>query len=320
MKHNLSFKSIKLTAILLTASLTLTSSSCITAAAKTTDHHQVQCQESCQSSFGEFSSDSYFGHSFTYFQTGYYQDGYVIDLGYNIQSKNTHYYSSHANIDLSKPEHITVYFSKKASSYANDTKFLSALKSLFLSLNKKRKTQVLRPLILGVYNTKGMNLADAARRLYKKQNLSFFSAIFPQLDESTRNSYCKKFIQDSNLGYLSSCIKLFSKDTLIDNLDLCIKNQDIASLTTLLSRIDKLPQRKVKKLANQCYKKNNMMFFSTFTTYMTKSTQNYFIKKAKKDHRPEFISAIKSNNGWSGSWNDNWDDYWDDYWDNDWNW
>ena len=70
----------------------------------------------CFAAFGAYAGP---GRTFTYTQGGYYQNEYIIELGWNISARPDLPYSTKADVVLADDSRITVYFSEEAKEYKN---------------------------------------------------------------------------------------------------------------------------------------------------------------------------------------------------------
>ena len=160
------------------------------------------------------SDDSGSGNSVTlynYTQSARYQAPYIIEIGYNLTSEAQSKYSS-TLITLSDQSTMPVFFSAKSEKYISDEAAMSAITALIerMTPNAAKSTRPLEvPFIVSMEYVGETNMDSLAKKYYDEEMLTYFGAIFLELDTETQQDYLDRMFEDGNISFFACCIGMF---------------------------------------------------------------------------------------------------------------
>ncbi|MCM1123214.1 MAG: M56 family metallopeptidase [Eubacterium sp.] len=144
-----------------------------------------------------------------YIQTAYYQFPYIIELGYNLPVASQNEYQS-TSITLSDQSTMPVFFSTKSSQYMTDEAALSAITALIDRLAPKAANSSIlsleAPYIASMEYVDRNNMDSAAEKYYDEENLSYFDAVFSELDSQTQQEYLDRMFADEKIAFFACCL------------------------------------------------------------------------------------------------------------------
>lgn len=148
------------------------------------------------------------GRTFAYRQTASYQSPYIIEYGYNLPSSDRDFYNS---ITLTPAENLSIqiYFSEEAEKFMSDDKAISAITSLvrLKLLPRFSSSQALEALlIVSMEDVGDTDINSLAEKYYKEEMLTYFHAVFAELDAETQQNYLDLAYEDEKLSFFASCI------------------------------------------------------------------------------------------------------------------
>lgn len=146
--------------------------------------------------------------SFSYRQTASYQRPYIIEYGYNLPSPDRDFYDS-MTITLADGLDIQIYFSEEARKFMSDEKAVSAIISLISQklLPGSSSSQPLKALlIVSMEDVGDADINSLAEKYYQEEMLSYFFAVFTELDIEVKQKYLESAYDDDKISFFASCI------------------------------------------------------------------------------------------------------------------
>ena len=144
-----------------------------------------------------------------YIQTAYYQFPYMIELGYNLPITSQNEYQS-TSITLSDQSTMPIFFSAKSGQYMTDEVALSAITTLIDRLAPKAISSsglsLEAPYIAGMEYLDPNDMDSAAEKYYDEENLSYFDAVFSELDYQTQQEYLERMFADEKIAFFACCL------------------------------------------------------------------------------------------------------------------
>lgn len=270
MKYQKKPKSITAAAVILTA-LILVCSNTLGAYAKPAD---------------DAASDQPSSYTYTYMQRGFYQDSYIIEMGWNLNERQTSPYPSRSEISLKDGAKMTLYFADTAQEYANNADVLSAITGLVNSLKTKTTYPALEtPLIVSITPVSSTKLPDMAQEYFSENDVMRFSALFKALNPSLQAQYLQKIYDADKIALFSSVIEHMDREVLLQYAEQCSQDNNISFFSVIL---DKLPSEDLQRYAEKYYEENNISFFSVLTGKMSEEQKQNWLARALKDNKNTF--------------------------------
>lgn len=146
--------------------------------------------------------------SFSYRQTASYQRPYIIEYGYNLPSPDRDFYDS-MTITLADGLDIQIYFSEESRKFMSDEKAVSAITSLISQklLPSSSSSQPLKALlIVSMEDVGDADINSLAEKYYREEMLSYFFAVFTELDIEVKQKYLELAYDDDKISFFASCI------------------------------------------------------------------------------------------------------------------
>lgn len=229
--------------------------------------------------------------SITYIQRSYYQNSYIIEIGWNLSEKSSQPYSGQAEITLADKSNITVYFEETAKEYSNDGNALSAIGDLISSLkSKSAQPEIERPIVWNVIPVSPKEIPALAQQYFEQENLSYFSSLFPALDKAARQKYCEEIYNDDKLAFFSSITENLDKDLLLFYAEQSELDNKITFFSIIL---DYLPSEDLMRYAEKYYEENNIAHFSVLVDYMDRDERQAWYSRALADRKNTFCAVIE---------------------------
>lgn len=241
----------------------------------------------CFAVFGAYAgSDS----SFTYTQGGYYQNGYVIELGWNISARPDLPYSATAEVTLADNSRMTVYFSEDAKAYENQPDAVAAIGELLQSLSTTKTRPALeKPFIISITPVPVSEVPTQAQAYYDSGDLIRFSAIYPSLDSAAQKAYCQKIYEEGKVAFFSTIVEDLDDSQILYYADRSEKDGKINFFSILL---DYLKPEEISRYAKKYYETDQLTSFTLLLPYMTPEEQQDWLAKALSDQKNTFYMVI----------------------------
>lgn len=202
--------------------------------------------------------------AYSYSQAGYHQKDYIFELGWNLSPEAEAAYTNKVQLTLSDHSDITISFDPSCKDYGRDEKAMSALTSLLDQLKKEYQNSELplkTPIVTNVTYMGDHDIKKLAEEYYSKNESTFFSAIFSELDEETQKGYCDRMIGENKIAFFSTNLKSMDADLI----NFC---------------------------AEAAYNQRNIAFFATMVPYLTDSSKQKWIGRASQEGKNNFLSVL----------------------------
>ena len=221
--------------------------------------------------------DSTTGDSVTlynYIQSAYYQAPYIIEIGYNLTSEAQSKYSS-TLITLSDQRTLPVFFSTKSEKYISDATAMSAVTALIERIVPKAAKSASRPLeypfIVSMEYVGETNMDSLAEKYYDEEMLTYFGAIFLELDTETQQNYLDHMYEDENISFFACCIGMFERTDMSD-----------------IQRKKNIIDHYILK----AYEEGKVDFFAVLSGELDEESRKNWLEKCKKDGRADYFYIL----------------------------
>lgn len=234
--------------------------------------------------------------SYTFVQRGYYQDSFIIELGWNLPAGGqTISQARRTAATLEDGSRMNVYFADAALEYADDSEALAAVGRLIDSLRKnnlKGYPDLETPLVSGIRKVDGSNLPALAREFMANQDLTGFSAVFPALDARAQEECCQALYEDADVAFFASIAPFLEEDMLLSFLDRADKDGNISFFTAMLITGSVPADRLSEDYAEKYYENDDIAAFSAIVSFLPEKEQRRFLEKARKDQKTFFQKVL----------------------------
>lgn len=230
-----------------------------------------------------------YGKEYNYYQRGLYQSPYIFEIGWDIRTDDSKLYNVKADVALEDNSKITVYFDDNVKNYYKDKKVLNAIAGLIDNIGKSYK-KVKRPLVMRVTYVKTSDIPVYAKKYYKNQDITGFSALFPCLGEEDQKKYLDKMYNSGRIAFFSSVIGYLNKDMVKLYADKSFKKDGKVNFFYVL--LNYVQPEDLERYASQSYKSGNVARFIILIPYMTKKQKESWLAKAKEDDKAAFYLVI----------------------------
>ena len=204
--------------------------------------------------------------AYIYSQAGYYQEPYIFELGWNINERGFAPYPDKAQVMLSDGSLLSVSFDRSCSEFIQNKDAMSALSTLLDELKAKHAGSALelkKPLVMSVQKVDLNDLENVAEEYYASKRLTYFSAIFSELDDETKAHYFDRMFADSNVSFFAS----------------------------VLHKVD---TELIEVYLERAYDENKVSFFSIAAGYLSDSQRQKWIERASHDRRAAFVAVLSN--------------------------
>lgn len=243
--------------------------------------------------------------SYTFVQRGYYQDSFIIELGWNLSfGGQTLSQARRTTATLEDGSQINVYFADTALEYADDSEALAAIGRLIDSLRKnnlKGYPDLETPLVSSIRKVDGSNLPALAREFIANEDLTGFSAVFPALDAQTQEACCQALYEGSHVAFFASIAPFLEEDLLLSFLDSANEDGNISFFTAMLLTGSVPADRLSEDYAEKYYENDDITSFSAIVNFLTEKEQRRFLEKSRKDQKNGFQKVLSDALAYSAS-------------------
>lgn len=235
---------------------------------------------------------------FTYVQSGYYQNSYIIEMGYNLPEKELHKYPEQAGITLEDGTEMTVYFEESAKEYSNEQDALKAIKDLIDRVRYKRERKELiveRPYIVSMEYVPLEEVNTYAEKYYQggEENLAKFTAIFPELDEKQKSDYYERIYQNEEIAFFSCLIPDMDQETVNFYVDRAKADDKIDFYSVGLQYVS---QNRLAEYLKKAYEEDDIAQFSVAMSYLSDEERQDWLEKARRDGKNTFALVLEDYN------------------------
>lgn len=226
----------------------------------------VEIDDNSDSDWVNISSNS--GEVYSYTQSGYYEEPYIFQLGWNLGDKGFPSYPHKAAVTLEDKTEITASFDDSCKSYATDKEVLASLGRLIDTLRADKSDPKIplleKPLVLNVTYVEKDKLEESAEIFYQEEQMLEFSAIFSKLSEKVQKKYGLRMLEDGRVAFWAS---------VAGNMDF---DKDMLSY-----------------FAEIAYEHDSISFFSVVGDMMTDKAKEKWIARCTADGRNTFRAVLR---------------------------
>lgn len=153
---------------------------------------------------------------YSYVQRNYYQDSYIIGMGWNLSAETwPDYQGKPVEITLTNGASMNLYFSEDAKAYAANSDFLAAAAKLISALKEnvpEGYPSLDAPLITNIRQAGTDSLTTLAEQAIQSGDISGFSALFPSLEYAEQERFCELLYADDNIAAFVSIIPFLEEE------------------------------------------------------------------------------------------------------------
>lgn len=257
---------------------------------------------------------------YVYTQNSFYCDGYIIEMGWNLNPEHLNKYAKNekmSHIQLANGEEMPVLFAKAAAPYIDNQAVRQAIAKLISQQQQvEEQLKIKLPYILQVIPAPPEQHNKLAEDFYQAGELSPFAALFPQLDNSAQDAYWQRIYANAQISFWACTVEYMPPELLQQYLAKSEEDDRIAYFSIIL---DYLPQEDYSQLAEKFYQADRIAFFSILIDEMTDEQLAEWQKRAVADQKTSFAAMLGAEPNWDKNREDDWENYWnawDDYWNN----
>lgn len=214
---------------------------------------------------------------YNYIQSAYYQTPYIIEIGYNLTGEAQNKYSS-TLITLSDQSTMPVFFSAASEKYISDATAMSAVTALIerMAPNTVKSTShpLEYPFIVSMEYVGATNMNSLAEKYYDEEMLTYFGAIFLELDEKAQQIYLDRMFEDENISFFACCIGMFGRTDATDTQ----REKNIVAHYTL-----------------KAYEENKVNFFAVLSGELDEESRKSWLERCKKDGRTDYFYILSDD-------------------------
>ncbi|MBD5490296.1 MAG: M56 family metallopeptidase [Lachnospiraceae bacterium] len=226
--------------------------------------------------------DSSTGDSVTlynYIQSAYYQAPYIIEIGYNLTAEVQSKYSG-TLITLSDQSTMPVFFSAKSEKYISDATAVSAVTALIERMAPNAAKSTSRPLeypfIVSMEYVGETNMDSLAEKYYDEEMLTYFGAIFLELDEKTQQEYLDRMFEEENISFFACCIGYHALGM--------FERTDMSNTQREKNIVD--------HYALKAYEEDKVNFFAVLAGELDEESRKSWLERCKKDGRADYFYIL----------------------------
>lgn len=150
-----------------------------------------------------------------YIQDSYYQEPYILEIGWNIPSQKAEEFPYSSAVLMPDGRNMTWYFSEDAKPYLQDEGVRMALSKVYPSLQKKGEKSQLpieTPFLSRVRDVSGKTVEELAAESYREEQLTIFSAVFPELKDDEKEMYLNRMYEEGEVSFFAASLRGVSKE------------------------------------------------------------------------------------------------------------
>ena len=211
---------------------------------------------------------------YNYTQSAYYQAPYIIEIGYNLTPEAQSKYSS-TLITLSDQSTMPVFFSAESENYISDETAMSAVTALIERMAPKALKSTSRPLeypfIVSMEYVGETNMDSLAAKYYEEEMLTYFGAVFLELDDKTQQEYLDRMFEDGNISFFACCIGMFERTDMPDTQ----REKNVIDHYTL-----------------KAYEEGKVNFFAVLSGMLDKDSRKSWLERCKNEGRTDYYYIL----------------------------
>lgn len=232
------------------------------------------------------------GVTYLYTQSGYYQNSFIIEMGWNYSEKLGLMQSScgQAKAVLPDGSKMTVCFAEAAKDYMDSGEALAATGELIYRLNNADAYPVIEaPFILDITPVSANKIPAMAEKYYEEDNLVKFSALFTALDKPLQEEYCRKIYNADKIAFFASITGNMDEDLILQYAEQSERDSKVNFFSVIL---DEMKPGDINAYAEKYYTTGNIARFSTIIKHMAEEELQKYKTRAENDKKSAFYAVI----------------------------
>lgn len=208
-----------------------------------------------------------------YTQAAYYEQPYIIEIGYNLPVFSWNDYSS-TSLTLSDNLIMPVYFSGESKGFITDEKAMSAVAGLLehmIPLKEDTAYPIEAPFIVRMEYVGDTDVNTLAEKYYGKE-LTYFGAVFLELDTLTQQKYLDRMFEENNISFFACCIGYLEEE----------EEED-----TLKEAVDHYILR--------AYQEDSVNFFAVLAGMLDEESRKWWLEKCYKEYNTNYWYILKED-------------------------
>lgn len=208
-----------------------------------------------------------------YTQAAYYEQPYIIEIGYNLPVSSWNDYSS-TSLTLSDNLIMPVYFSGESKEFITDKKAMSAVADLLehmIPLKEDTAYPIEAPFIVRMEYVGNTDVNTLAEKYYGKE-LTYFGAVFLELDTLTQREYLDRMFEENNISFFACCIGYLEEE----------EEED-----TLKEAVDHYILR--------AYQEDSVNFFAVLAGMLDEESRKWWLEKCYKEYNTNYWYILKED-------------------------
>lgn len=200
-------------------------------------------------------------------------------------------YKTKKDIQLEDKSTITVSFTEQCKDMAKEKNFDQVLLNAFKKMKEHslyKDFPLTHPLIVKVQKIAETDYSKLAEELYKKQDLNYLTALYPELDDVTKESLLNKCFDDNNKKIFSRIVYYIKQEQVNKLLVKAYKEEKTSFFENLLYQAE---ESQAIYYAKQAYKDKNVKLFTCSMYCLNDDLIAAYAKKAFTEKQPDFFSV-----------------------------
>lgn len=206
-----------------------------------------------------------------YIQRGYYQEPYIIEIGWNLSEEAIAYYPDRQKLTLADGSEITVCFAGKAREFMTDAEAMEAVAEIILDVKLKAEEgqwdkwnamEVERPYIVNIIYLPPEEISGYLEKAWQEDDIVPFAYVFDMLSQEEKIDYCGKAYYEDRIDFFS---------VLIEEIDESV----------------------VEDYCEKAYNEDRIDFFSVLIEYMSETDRQRWMKKTLREGNESFYYLLK---------------------------
>lgn len=207
-----------------------------------------------------------------YTQAAYYEQPYIIEIGYNLPVSSWNDYSS-TSLTLSDNLIMPVYFSGESKGFIADENAMSAVAGLLEHMIPQKEGTaypIEAPFIVRMEYVGDTDVNTLAEKYYGKE-LTYFGAVFLELDTLTQQEYLDRMFEENNISFFACCIG-------------CLEEEEE----------DKLKEA-VDHYILRAYQEDSVNFFAVLAGMLDEESRKWWLEKCYKEYNTNYWYILKED-------------------------
>ncbi|MDE7268284.1 MAG: M56 family metallopeptidase [Lachnospiraceae bacterium] len=238
------------------------------------------------------------GYSYVYTQSGYYQNPFVIEMGWNLNARAYYPTYRQAQVPLTDHTKMTIWLADDAKEFAGNQEALSAIGALIQSLKDQNPyPSIEMPLILRIDFVAENDLEDYAKECFETNDLIGFSAVFPELDSALQSYYCEHVYDNDKIAFFSNMLPKMEQKLLTQYADQAYKDGRVNFFAVILDYMEDYMDMDysndfIDGYAQKAYEQNDIAAFAIIASHMTEEATEKWLIKARNDKKVTVYSVL----------------------------